>query len=281
MSQAKLRKRRQRKLLDEHADCYFCSVNLATTIDHVPPKACFPPGYMPQDFEFPACTACNGGARKQDEIFGFYSILMDFDEAKMKHEEDRAKLRELRQGIFNNYPEALPDETKAYPLNRMGSIITPRPVAVSIPTPRPLKDAIRVISAKLTHALYFRETAKILTRKHQFQASAYQPQRSETQNLTSCFASLLPNLTVGTRSNIKQYGDRFRYISGYKEEGDFFVYAAQFGHGIVLWGIVCGSGITRPSGGPLSSVPWLNGGCGPGLIRGSSGPLHGKADSSQ
>jgi hypothetical protein len=129
---------------------------------------------------------------------------------------------------------------------------------------QPLKDAIKMMTAKLTHALYFRETGKILTREHEFQSSAYQPQRGETQEVTSFFTTLLPNMTVGTRTNIKEYGERFRYRSGYKEHEDFFIYAAQFGHGLILWGIVCGPGIERPGSGPLSSAPWLSGGCGPG-----------------
>jgi hypothetical protein len=192
-------------------------------------------------------------------------MLLDFDESKVHREEDRKKMAKLRQGIANNYPDALPDETKSYPVNRVGSVITSAPVAISVPTPQSLKDAIKMMTAKLTHALYFRETGKILTRKHQFLSSAYQPQLGNTQTLTSCFTGLLPNLTVGARSNIKEYGDRFRYISGYKGD-DLFIYAAQFGHGLILWGIVCGPGMEKPRSGPLGSAPWLSGGCGPGSM---------------
>ena len=159
------------------------------------------------------------------------------------------------QGIANNYPGALPNEERACPVNQVESISTPEPV----------KDAIEVMCKKLTHALYFREVGKILTPKHQFLSSACETQNVECQGLISYLTSLLPNKTVGTRKNIEEYGDRFKYNSGYKLQEDFFIFMAQVGHGIILWGIVCGPGTKKPSGGPLNSAPWLKGACGPGV----------------
>lgn len=265
MSEVTRPKSRQQKFLEEHPDCYFCGgANPASTVDHVPPRACFPDEYVPENFESPACKACNEGTTKQDLIFGIYSMLLDFDESKMMREENQKKIRKLMQGIANNYPEAWPDMTSVRPVNRIGSIITPVPVAVEFSTPSALKDASEVMCRKLTHALYYRETGKILTSKHQFLSSAYQPQRGGTQDLTAYLTSLLPNRTVGRRTNIKKYGDRFQYDSGYKELEDFFFYAAQFGHSIIVWGMVCGPGIERPSSGPLSSATWQSGACGAG-----------------
>lgn len=264
MPRASRQRTRQQRFLESHPNCYFCGgANQATTIDHVPPRACFPDGYAPESFESPACKACNEGTVKQDQIFGFYSMFADFDESKFNRKEDRKKIMKLRQGIANNYPDALPDQTRAYPVKRTESVITTEPLAFSLPVTPAVREAIDVIGKKLTHALYLRDTGRILTRQHCFFSSAYQPQRGGTQNFTSFLASL-PNLIVGVRPNIKKYGDRFRYVSGYKEEEDFFSWAAQFGHGIILWGIVCGPGVKRPSNGPLGSTPWLSGGCGPG-----------------
>lgn len=257
------RKTRQQKFLDKHLKCYFCG-RAATTIDHVPPRACFPDGYAPESFESPACKPCNQGTDKEDQIFGLYAMLLDFDESNTRQKENAKKISKLRQGIANNYPGALPDEAGAYPVNRVGRIVTPKAVAIAMPTPAPLKNAIEVMGKKLTHALYYRETGRILTPEHQFFSSAFQPQRGETQELSAFLASLLPDQTVGKRTNIKKYGDRFSYISGYKAQEDFFLFAAQFGHGIILWGIVCGPGIKKPTSGPLSSAPWLMGACGPG-----------------
>jgi hypothetical protein len=39
---------------------------------------------------------------------------------------------------------------------------------------------------------------------------------------------------------VKNYGERFGYKSGWKEMEDFFMYIAQFGRGLIVWGIVLG-----------------------------------------
>jgi len=267
MAQSSSRRERRQELLRKHPSCYFCGgANPATEIDHVPPEACFPDGYAPESFESPACKPCNEGTTRQDQIFGLYSMVLDFDESKMRQPEHLKKVEKLKQGVINNYPEALADATKAIQLNRVGSLITPHPVAISVPTTPLVKDAVQVMGRKLIHALYLREVGEILTPAHQFVSLAYQPQREGTQGLTELLTTQLPNAVRGKRPNItgRKYGDRFGYKFICKEDDDFFLYIAQFGHGIVFWGIVCGPKMERPRSGPLGSAPWLSGGCGPG-----------------
>lgn len=105
---------RLQQVLVSHPYCYFRGgMRAATTLDHVPPRAYFPDGFMPEEFEFPTCKACNEGATKHDQIFCLYSMLLDFDEFKTLRSEDRVKIEKLRQGILNNYPDALPDTRSA------------------------------------------------------------------------------------------------------------------------------------------------------------------------
>jgi hypothetical protein len=265
MSQSKQKKKKEQRFLAEHPRCYFCGgLRQAITIDHVPPKACFPDEHVPEGFWSPACKECNQGASREDQIFGFYSMHLDFDESKIKREENAKKLQTLRQGIINNYPDALPNLGTAVPVHQIGSIITPYPAAITLDTNPAFKEAIKVMGQKLTHALYMRETGKILTAGHRFLSSCYQPQRGGTETLTSYFNSLLPTEIVGVRPNSKTYGDRFRYLFGYKEEDDFFVYSAQFGQGLIVWGIVLAPGTKTPAVEPLRSAPWQTGACGAG-----------------
>jgi len=265
MSESRARKKRKKQFLQEHRFCYFCGgTRPATTVDHVPPRACFPDGFAPDGFESPACNDCNQGTDKQDQIFGLYTMMVDFDPTKFTSEDDRKKISKLIGGIRNNYPEALPDLTKALPINRYGSIITPAPVALSIKMTPSVQEVIDISGRKLMHALYYRETGRFLTESHQFFNGAYQPQQAETEDLTKLLASLLPTRVTGTRPNIKEYGDRFRYMFGYKDQEDFFLYAAQFGHGMVLWGIACRA-VDKPTEYKLSEAPWKAGGSGPSL----------------
>jgi len=267
MSESRRKISRRQKFLAEHPDGYFCGgIGRAITTDHVPPQACFPKGYVPEGFEFPACKQCNEGAAKVDQIFGYYSLCFDFDVSKTDLADDAKQKKKLLQGILNNYPDALPDLTTAYPIHQVGSVITPYPAAIVLDTPPALKEAFKMMGQKLTHAIYMRETGKILSAAHRFVSSCYQPQRMGTETLTSYFNSLqLPNKSVGVRPNIKSYdGDRFRYISGVKDDGNFLLYASQFGKGLILWSMVCGQNMKLPEVGFLASATWSRGACGPG-----------------
>ena len=208
-------------------------------IGQVPPKACFPLGFWPDEFEFPSCNACNNGTAKHDTIFGFYSMLLDFNEDN-RTPADRARLDKLRVEISRRYPEAMPDAASGAPIYQAGSIVTPSPVAYSVNSNAALKEAMRTIGEKLAHALYYREMKKIMTGDHQFFAEMYQLQKAGTEDLTALFKRLLPDLRIGGRPNIRKYGNRFAYISGCKPKEDLFLFAAQFGYGLVCWGMVLG-----------------------------------------
>jgi len=60
-------------------------------------------------------------------------------------------------------------------------------------------------------------------------------------------------------------------MSGYKDEQDFFMYAAQFGQGLVFWGIACRES-DKPTGNKLSEAPWMAGGRGPGSKASAASP---------
>jgi hypothetical protein len=234
------------------------------TLDHVPPKACFPLGHWPEEFEFPSCNLCNNGTSKNDTIFGFYSMLLDFNEDN-RTSADRGRITQLRAEIEKRFPDALPDLSKREPVCRVGRVFSPSPVAISLDTNPAMREAMSTIGEKLAHALYYREMKKILTPDHSFFASMYQIQRDGTQDLTAYFKQLLPDFTVGTRINIKKYGDRFAYMSGCKPAEDFFVFAAQFGHGLICWGMILGPGMAvDSSNGELRIMNWRTGGCGLG-----------------
>lgn len=254
------RKRRRRRLLAEHPTCYLCGgLNASTTVDHVPPRACFPRGYMPEEFEFPACAACNASSRAEDKVFGFWAMALDFDGERAKSRADYDRIVQLMTEIATESPQELSGLPRPRPIFGYGEIVTSTPMAFSFQTPKLFKHAAGLISIKLTHALYFRETKNYLNPSHRFTGSVYQPQVRGTEHFTSYISSLLPKLSIGARTNIKNYGNRFAYRSGYKEDEDFFFYAAQFGRGLIAWGMVCGPKIERPTDGPLSAASWHNG----------------------
>jgi hypothetical protein len=264
-------KRRRQQFLAEHPTCYLCGgLTPAATVDHVPPRACFPRGYAPDGFEFAACDACNQLSRAEDKIFGFWAMALDFDPAKMKSPSDRERIIQLMQDLARESPEHVAEIQRAHPVSQVGNIVTPKPVAFAMKTPDSFGRAAELISIKLTHALYFREAGKHLSARHRFMAALYQPQVGGTEHFTSYLMSLLPNRSVGSRINIKEYGDRFAYKNGYDESHDFFCYLAQFGRGLMIWGVACGPNVEKPNDGPLAKATWHCGAWGATAGRGAN-----------
>ncbi len=254
-----MKSKRRQQLLAEHSTCYFCGgLNPSTTVDHVPPRACFPVEYVPEGFEFPSCDICNQSSRAEDKIFGFWTMALNFDSSAVTGK-DHERIIQLMKDIARESPQDIAGLQYAVPVTRVGKIVTPQPVAYQLRTPDSFGRAVGLISAKLTHALYFRETKKYLNSAHRFATAAYQPQVGGTESFTSYIVSLLQKVSVGVRTNIKNYGHRFGYRSGYKESEDFFFYAAQFGRGAIVWGMVCGPNVTLPTRGPLSTMTWKQG----------------------
>ncbi|WP_353071488.1 hypothetical protein [Tunturiibacter gelidiferens] len=215
---------------------------------------------MPEDFEFPACEECNNRTSKQDTIFGFCSMLMDFNEAN-RSPADIARFNQHRGQIEMRWPDALPNPASGEPMFRAGHIITPSPVAVSVEMTPAMKESIEVIGIKLAHALYYREMKRIMQPTDRFFTAIHQIQRRGTENLTDYFKRVLPDLKVGNRSNIKDYGNRFAYKSGCKPDEDFFLFATQFGFGLLCWGMVLGprAGLSA-SNDALIGMKWRQGG---------------------
>jgi hypothetical protein len=61
---------------------------------------------------------------------------------------------------------------------------------------------------------------------------------------------------------VKNYGERFGYKSGWQEIDDFFMYIAQFGRGLIVWGIILGPETKiSESANYLRAKPWRQAGC--------------------
>lgn len=121
----------------------------------MPPKACFLVGFWPDEFEFPSCKACNNGTSKYDTIFGYYSMLLDFNEDN-RTPADSDRLGKLRDEIARRYREAFPDPASRQSIYQARQIVTPTPVAISISSNQSVREAMKTIAEKLAHALLSR-----------------------------------------------------------------------------------------------------------------------------
>jgi hypothetical protein len=88
---------KRQRFFAEHPHCCFCGgMKLATTIDHVPNRACFLGRYGPETFEFPACDACQRSTRLDEIAFTF--TVTDHN----KRNYDRAESQRAISGLVNN-----------------------------------------------------------------------------------------------------------------------------------------------------------------------------------
>lgn len=259
MSEKRVRIRRKQRLIAENPYCCLCGGSTASTSeDHIPPRGCFPPGRHPEGIEFPACDDCNQATRPYDDIFGFYAMALDFNPENLEESVFHKKIA----GILNNYPGALPifDLTanqKRSALKRMGMRRLPgqslSDVGVFTPPPE-LLIAANIVIRKMTCAIYFRETGRILPRKYRVTGSWQQMQDKQRAHLIKYFDDLLPEYRNLTRGNIRNYGRRLCYKFGYKEKENFLAFVAQIGDGLIINGMTIAPDAQLPS--PLRMPVW-------------------------
>lgn len=242
MSESKRRSTFNRSFLANHPLCCFCGGGEpGVTVDHVPPKACFPSGAMPEGFEFPACERCNQGSRAHDQVFGFYATLSDFEEENYNF----THLDKLRRGIRNNFPNLLPRldlsaNEKRRALRSIGQstrrekFLNDEPIAAM---PVEFAETGSIIGRKLACAIYYRETGGILSKSHDIYTGWGQLQLPQLEKIYKYFEELLPNSKFGNRTNIKNYGNRYSYKWDFNKNEDLFGFVCRFGSGLFVWGI--------------------------------------------
>lgn len=76
--------------------CYWCS-NLATGIEHIPPKGLFPKGHRNNMITVKSCTEHNQGFSKIDERMRFYMTSMGGDSEIAKNHFDNKTIRGLKR----------------------------------------------------------------------------------------------------------------------------------------------------------------------------------------
>ena len=252
------RQRKRARFLATHPLCCFCGGREpATTIDHVPPKICFPSGLHPESTEFPACKECNEGSAKLDQVAGFITLISDFGgPGDPKHE---AAFINALLGVRNNAPTAIPNIFSANPIYRIGSLLAPKPVAFQIDITPKAKRALSILSKKLTHAVYYAQKKEILDANSHYVTGCYQPQIQGMQPLTDYFNGL-PNLQTLGRSNVKDTHLRMAYRWGFSANEELFGYLAQLGSGLMIWGLIATQRVETSDLRPIAGIAWTGGG---------------------
>ncbi|MES1985632.1 MAG: hypothetical protein V4461_11820 [Pseudomonadota bacterium] len=231
-------KRKRARFLEAHPWCCFCGGDeQATTIDHIPARACFKNRAYPEGFEFPACSSCQAASRKDDMAFAFYVRLLDRNPENF----DDAEIDRMMAGLRNNLPHLFPDghltnREKRKVLRQMG-LEKPQGLALSqVPAVKfdsIVHSHIDRYTRKIALALYYREQGVSARRDHMMLASWGQSASPTFVASMAGFVNMTPIVTVGARSNLN-FGDQFSYRCNKRLQPDVFAMIAQFGAGIII-----------------------------------------------
>lgn len=139
-------KRRKERMKAAGLSCIFCGgCKPGPTEDHVPPKALFKSKVAPEGYVFPSCEDCNGGTSDDDLLISFIAHLdPDADATKL------SKGKGLMAAVHRQVPGTL---------NKMFDHFAADGGIVHITDE--MKKAVRVQAAKLTKAIYYRQTGNI------------------------------------------------------------------------------------------------------------------------
>lgn len=103
----KSKQKKDKQIIEEDNRCYICN-NLATTIDHLPPKSFFFHRHTPQEFIFSCCEECNQNSKKEDQIASVILTLpeiinfqsMSFIEKQHYDEKLKRAIRNSKRPFF-------------------------------------------------------------------------------------------------------------------------------------------------------------------------------------
>lgn len=219
----------------------------ATTIDHVPSRACFPDRHAPEDFEFPACDKCQNATRLDELVFALYVRMSDPDDETFRE----ADLVRLVSGVANNLPHLLPNlnlttRDRRNSLRELGLHKPDGAVVADLPfagIPPGVHERLERYARKILCALYYREMGRPPGPDYKVWAIWGQNADRARMEAWQGFAAITPLITIAQRRNF-DFGDRFGYRCNKTQppKSDVFAAIAGFGGGLALAGGVVHAG---------------------------------------
>ena len=198
---------RKKRFLADHPVCCFCGGDEpATTIDHAPPRVCFPDKIGPEGFEFPACSNCQNASRLDELALGFFVRLVDGDTANYR----QAQSNQLIAGLKNNLPHLIPRLDLSASAKRRAfknyGIEKPRGVFYSdlplVGVAGEVHEHMLRYARKMACALFYREMDKVAPRDYSVWATWSQVQNHAQMEHWRKFGEMTPLITKGGRSNL-------------------------------------------------------------------------------
>jgi len=163
MGEAKRGKALRERLLATCPTCIFCGGNeLATTVDHVPPRVMFNLRHRPKGMEFSACRPCNDGSRKAELVAGMLARMLPDPEPGMPQDEQRALIHSVNSNVPGLLEEMQPSKRQNVLFNSQRFLL-PRGIGGALNAGGPiLNQAMMLFGAKLGMALFYHDLGRVL-----------------------------------------------------------------------------------------------------------------------
>jgi hypothetical protein len=234
MGEAKRKLRAHAAILADAPGCIYCAgENVATTIEHMPPKSVFEGRQRPKGLEFPACQKCNNGTGHSDLVAAM--LARTWPDANTASQQ--ADVAKIFRGLANNVPglfhemdvgrgaeklarkrHDLPDDV--HPLRADGPILTRH---------------VLTFAAKLGFALHFEMRAAPIPPTGGAQVMWFSNLQALKGEIPNVLFEVLPSpLTL--QQGTKSVGDQFRY-SFANGEREHMLYFASFNKAFAVAGI--------------------------------------------
>jgi len=234
MAEAKLKRR---SVLERYKgkSCIYCT-RAADTEEHMPPRIMFVRKDRPKGLEFPACSACNHGTAKSDQVAAMLGRIYSDDPSEYDSDEMKGLLKAIRNNVPGLLEEMDVPDREQRRLSRW--MPKPDPGGGYIDVSGPIASThLTVFAAKMGFALFHDHHSHPVPEAGVVRPMYFSNVQAMKGELPHEMLNLLPEQST-LRQGKKQVFSQFTYSTAAFEDVATLVYAtfrSAFAAGAVIY----------------------------------------------
>jgi hypothetical protein len=223
MGQAKRKRQTQAAILAGAPGCIYCAgINVATSIEHMPPVIAFEGKQRPKGLEFPACLACNNGTGDSDLVAAMLARSWPDTNSDLQKNE----VKKILAGVANNVPglieEMIPDRAAEKLARKRLNIPDDAHPFRAGPM---LNKHILTFAAKLGFALHYEINGTPIPKGGGALVMWFSNVQALNGQIPQELFDLLPS-TKTLQQGAKSVGEQFQYAHATGERGHMLYFAS-------------------------------------------------------
>lgn len=212
--------------------CIFCGgLEMATTVDHCPPRAIFSERKWPEGYVFPACMRCNSGSKESENWIALLSCMHGLDAAetpRIAGEFMRIGRSLLKPAILKEM--LLSSSAKRQLTRKIGADLEPGQTFSEFPlvrVPSAATAAVPVFAAKLAKALHFMHTDRVVPNEAAIEHRWFTNYNSAEGKVPEEIFTV-PTGAPALRRGKVDLGGQFNYRFGVANNGELSMFTIWF-----------------------------------------------------